>query len=109
MFHFTPRHLLTAVIPIMYMHEHVKIGTISLHKINTKLNLADLGTKPKKSAPVHFDHFDQAIGVRFYPPAGSEHDNLLNLDTFKVSPYTRTQSKQPAPKDDSGFTQDNTS
>eukprot|EP00956_Cyclotella_meneghiniana_P015837 scaffold24602_cov53-Cyclotella_meneghiniana.AAC.1 len=69
-------------IPIMYMHEHVKDGTISLHKINTKLNLADSGTKPN-SAPVHFEHFDQAIGVRFYPPANSEHHNLLNLDTFK--------------------------
>ena len=98
-------------IPIMYMHEHVKDGTISLHKINTKLNLADSGTKPN-SAPVHFEHFDQAIGVRFYPPANSQHYNLLNLDTFKVSPYTRTQTKQPASKDDlicSGSTQDNTS
>jgi len=59
-------------IPIMYLHNLVNDGTISLRKIGTKLNLADSGTKPNP-APTHFDHFDQAIGVRFDPPTDLEH------------------------------------
>eukprot|EP00956_Cyclotella_meneghiniana_P036986 scaffold133488_cov39-Cyclotella_meneghiniana.AAC.5 len=80
-------------IPIIYMYDYVKDGTISLHKIDTKLNLADSGTKPNP-APTHFQHFDQAIGVHFYPPADLEHYKLLNLDSFKVSsPYTKKADK----------------
>ena len=49
------------------------------------LNMADSGTKPNP-APVLFRHFDQAIGVRFYPPSDSEHAKLMDLGKFIQSP-----------------------
>lgn len=73
-------------VPIHFIHQLISQGRIDILKIDTNLNLADSGTKPN-SAPVHFRQFDQAIGVRFYPPPESEHYKLLKLDKFVKSPY----------------------
>jgi hypothetical protein len=70
------------------MHEQVQDGKVEFRKIDTKLNMADSGTKPT-SAPTFFRHFDHIIGVRFYPPKDSEHYKLLELDKFKHSPYSK--------------------
>ena len=84
-------------VPILFMHEQTRDNRIDLRWIDTKLNLADSGTKPNP-APTHFRHFDQAIGVRFYPPAESDHYKALQLHNFKYSPYTKTtNSKQDDP------------
>lgn len=79
-------------VPIKFIHEKITLDRIKLNWIDTTLNLADSGTKPNPS-PTHFRHYDYLIGVRFYPPKGSEHYTLLHLDDFKNSPYTK-QSKQ---------------
>lgn len=75
-------------VPIGFMHEQVQDGKVEFRKIDTKLNMADSGTKPT-SAPTFFRHFDHVIGVRFYPPKDSEHYKLLELDKFKHSPYSK--------------------
>ena len=69
------------------MHQQILHGKVDFFKIGTNLNLADSGTKPNPS-PTHFRHFDQAIGVRFYPPPESEHYIKLQLEKFMHSPYT---------------------
>ena len=78
-------------VPIHFVHHHTKLGNLTIKKIGTHLNTADSGTKPN-SSPVHFRHYDQAIGVCFYPPSGSEHYRLLRLDRFIVSPYASKTS-----------------
>ena len=75
-------------VPIHFIHQQIANGKVDFKKIGTHLNMADSGTKPNPS-PTHFRQFDQAIGVRFYPPADSEHYKLLELDKFVVSPYTK--------------------
>jgi len=75
-------------VPIHFIHQQIANGKVDFKKIGTHLNMADSGTKPNP-APTHFRQFDQAIGVRFYPPADSEHYKLLELDKFVVSPYTK--------------------
>ena len=75
-------------VPIHFIHQQIKTARITLRKIGTHLNLSDSGTKPNPS-PTHFRHFDQAIGVRFYPPSDSEHYKLLDLHKFIKSPYTK--------------------
>ena len=75
-------------VPIHFVHHHINIlGDLTIKKIGTHLNVADSGTKPN-SSPVHFRHYDHIIGVRFYPPPGSEHYKLLRLDRFLPSPFT---------------------
>lgn len=75
-------------VPIHFINQQIKNGRVTLRKIGTRLNLADSGTKPNPS-PTHFRHVDQAIGVRFYPPADSEHYKLLDLHKFIKSPYAK--------------------
>lgn len=75
-------------VPIKYINEQIQDGCIKLEKIDTTLNFADSGTKPNPS-PTHFRHYDHVIGVRFYPPEGSEHYKLLELHKFVKSPYTK--------------------
>eukprot|EP00956_Cyclotella_meneghiniana_P029504 scaffold71543_cov60-Cyclotella_meneghiniana.AAC.2 len=78
-------------VPIKYIHEKIAAGRIKLHWIDTTLNLADSGTKPNPS-PTLTRHYDYLIGVRFYPPVGSTHHELLQLDTFVTSPYTKAKA-----------------
>ena len=67
-------------------------------KIGTQLNLADSGTKTTLG-PTHFRHFDQSIGVCFYPPLKSEHHDLLELSKFIPSPFaTSASDKAPVAK-----------
>ena len=75
-------------VPIHYIHQQITAGKVDFQKIDTKLNLADSGTKPNPS-PTHFRQWNQAIGVRFYPPKDSEHYKLLQLDTFVHSPFEK--------------------
>eukprot|EP00956_Cyclotella_meneghiniana_P008309 scaffold11091_cov47-Cyclotella_meneghiniana.AAC.1 len=79
-------------VPIKYIHEKIAADRIKLHWIDTNLNLADSGTKPNPS-PVLTRHYDFLIGVRFYPPPGSKHHELLQLDTFITSPYVKSKTK----------------
>ena len=76
-------------VPIWYIHEQIEADRIKLQKIDTRLNIADSGTKPNPS-PTHFRQYDWAIGVRFYPPESSEHYKLLELHKFIKSPYAKT-------------------
>ena len=76
---------------IHFIHQQIANGKVDFEKIGTHLNMADSGTKPNP-LPAHFWQFDQGIGVRFYPPADSEHHKLLELDKFVVSPYTKPYS-----------------
>ena len=46
-----------------------------------------------KSFTNTLSQLDQAIGVRSYPPADSEHYKLLKLVKFVVSPYTKDDNK----------------
>jgi hypothetical protein len=78
-------------VPIHYVHEQIEAGKIVLEKVDTTLNLADSGTKPNP-APTHFRHYNYIIGVRYYPPPESEHYKLLELHTFKKSPYAKEES-----------------
>ena len=78
------KHIAT---PIHFIHSEIGKGMFVMRKIDTSINLADSGTKPTLS-PVHFCQFDHTIGVRFYPPSGSEHYKLLQLEHFILSPYT---------------------
>jgi hypothetical protein len=75
-------------VPIRFMHDQVEDNKVEFRKIDTKLNVADSGTKPTPTA-THFRHFDQIIGVRFYPPKESEHYQQLELHKFIYSPYTK--------------------
>lgn len=74
-------------VPTTFMHEQVQMNKVEFRKVDTKLNIADSGTKPTPVA-TFFHHFDFAIGVRFYPPESSEHYKLLELHKFKPSPYS---------------------
>ena len=76
-------------VSICYIHQQISLGKFSMCKIGTHLNMADSGTKPNPS-PVLFRHFNQAIGVRFYPPTDSEHAKLMDLDKFVHSPFSKS-------------------
>ena len=83
-------------VPIHFIHEKINDGRFKMYKIGTNLNPSDSGTKPSP-APTHFRHFDYTIGVRFYPPADTEHYKLLQLDKFLCSPYHRTDTSHSPP------------
>jgi len=84
-------------VPIHFIHEHINDGRFVMRKIGTNLNLSDSGTKPNP-APIHFRQYDHTTGVRFYPPKGSDHYRLLQLETFLTSPYIRgTTTTTPSP------------
>ena len=71
----------TLSIHITDLHE------VHLHKIfemmNTRSNmqLSDLNSKPYGGKSLR-DLVEYSIGVRFYPPPGSEHYKLLCLENF---------------------------
>ena len=71
-------------VPALYIHDKVTRKFIELEYIPTSLQPADPGTKAQ-SAPVIFRAYDYAIGVRFYPPATSEHAQLMDLTKFNAS------------------------
>ena len=50
----------------------------------TALQPADPGAKPTL-VPVSFRAYDYATGVRFYPPADSEHAKLMDLVTYNAA------------------------
>ena len=85
-------------VPIHFIHHQIAMKKFTMVKIGTQLNLADSGTKPTPG-PTHFRHFDQSIGVRFYPPLESEHHDLLELSKFIPSPFaTSAPDKAPVAK-----------
>jgi hypothetical protein len=88
-------------VQIKWVHEQIVSNRIKLCKIDTNLNLADSGTKPNLS-PVFFRQYDYIIGVRFYPPPGTEHYQLLELHNFISSPYSTDKqiSQDNKTKDD---------
>ena len=81
-------------VPIHYVHQQISRGLFNMCKIGTHLNMADSGTKPNP-APVLFRHFDQAIGVRFYPPKDSEHAKLMELSKYVQSPFSKPIKESP--------------
>ena len=84
-------------VPIHFIHDQIRThGRFVVRKISTRLNPADSGTKPNPS-PAHFRHYDYSCGVRFYPPQGSDHYKLLQLDLFVTSPYSKHISPSSSP------------
>jgi hypothetical protein len=77
-------------VPAHFMHQQVLNERVDFLKIDTHLNMADSGTKPNPSS-THFRQWNQATGVRFYPPADSEHYTLLQLHRFVPSPYEKKE------------------
>ncbi len=71
-------------IPCQFTHEQIVHETIKMQYISTHLQPADPGTKPQ-SAPVNFRAYDYLIGVRHYPPSGSEHARLMELHRFNAA------------------------
>jgi hypothetical protein len=88
-------------IPVLWIYEKYLKKIIDLEHIPTALQPADPGTKAT-SAPVLFRAFDYAIGVRFYPPADSEHAELMDLDRFNASrSFThRAKASNTAPSEE---------
>jgi hypothetical protein len=79
-------------IPVLWIYEQYLKKRIDFEHIPTALQPADPGTKAT-SAPVLFRAYDYAIGVRFYPPAGSEHAQLMDLESFNAQrSFTRRRT-----------------
>ena len=70
------KHMATAV---AFIHQDICAGNAKPSKIDGRLNIADIGTKPLASSTLH-RHFRQARGHRFYPPSSSEHGKMLQVD-----------------------------
>ena len=88
-------------VPVHYVYEKVVKGIVDMEHIPTALQPADPGTKPT-SAPVSFRAYDYATGVRFYPPADSEHAKLMDLVTYNAArtftiPNPSDDTPTPAP------------
>ena len=59
-----------------------------MENIPTALQLVDSGEKSRLS-PVLFHAYDNATGVKFYPPLDSDHAKLMDLVTYNaaLTPY----------------------
>lgn len=66
-------------VPVAYIHEKYDAKLVTPEHIKTTIQPADMSTKPV-SGPVLQRHFKFIRGYRFYPPKGSEHYTLLQLD-----------------------------
>ena len=82
-------------VPVHFIYEKVFKRYIDFEHIPTALQPADPGTK-SVSAPVLFRACDYAAGVRFYPPATSEHAELMALSTFNAARNFTIPNAPPA-------------
>ena len=82
------RHLDTI---ISWLHENFVKHIFHPEYTNTKLQSADINTKPH-GGPDLKSMLLPLIGFQHYPPKGSEHYKLLQLDIYNIS-STRTSQR----------------
>ena len=64
--------------PVAHLNEHCFCNMVAPIHMDTKIQPADMGTKPL-TGPLLHDHFCNARGVQHCPPENSEHCKLLEL------------------------------
>ena len=74
-------------IPVTFSYEHLQKKYFLLDHINTKLNAADMSTKPT-SGPALARHWNFLRGLRFHPPPSSIHKTYLDSHTEATSPFS---------------------
>ena len=63
-------------IPVTFSYEHLQRKYFSISHIDTKLNAADISTKPT-SGPLISRHWSFLRGHRFYPPEETQHGQYI--------------------------------
>ena len=76
-------------VPVAYLNEKYDQYVAEPQYINTKIQPADMGTKPV-SGPLLHDHFWNIRGATFYPPITSKHYALLELHRANPRDLRRT-------------------
>ena len=76
-------------VPVAYLNEKYDQYVAEPQCINTKIQPADMGTKPV-SGPLLHDHFWNIRGATFYPPITSKHYALLELHRANPRDLRRT-------------------
>ena len=72
-------------IPIAWLHEQDLMGTYVAIFTPTGRNKSDMNTKPHEGANLHTMSMI-IVRYQYYPPEGSEHYRLLQLDQYKIGP-----------------------
>ena len=70
-------------IPMTILHEDHRRGVYVAAYCPTDLNISDVNIKPHGGVTLQ-KKIMWTTGYRYYPPAGSEHYKLLELDKYKI-------------------------
>ena len=71
-------------IPVTFSYDYLTKKYFSLHHINTKLNPADISTKPT-SGPALSRHWNFLRGLRFHPPHHTPHASYLTSSDTAIT------------------------
>ena len=73
-------------VPICYLHELYLNGIFHAPYVDSAKNCADLNSKPHGGILL-LQKVLWMVGARFYPPVGSEHFKLLELQNYKIGAH----------------------
>ena len=79
-------------VPIAWLHEQWLRKVFEVIYTNTKLQKADINTKPHGGATLK-DIILDLIGFKYFPPSNSQHYILLQLDKYHIVPARVSQRK----------------
>ena len=74
------------------LHEDQRRGVYVAAYYSTDLNISDVNTKSHGGVTLQ-KKIIWTTGFRYYPPAGSEHYKLLELDKYKIGCHRRSFRK----------------
>ena len=77
-------------VPITYLHELYLNGIFFAPYVDSSRNCADLNTKPHGGTQL-LQKVLWLVGARFYPPHGTEHNKLLELEKYNIGDRKSTR------------------